>query len=903
VADVRTQVYPDGAARSPGVAATGTRSTTQIIPDKPTSAPASGLWETVDVSDSRVYLASVSAAKINAAPRLVEVTQQSVSAIDQIIPVLYGYPHWLGLRLAGMVVDQYGQLLLLGALGYGELANIDGAYIDNVPAATVGTYYGTTTQTVDTQLKNAYAFRGVTFADTMRGFAYVRVTLPTSVAIQGAPNFVVKCGNKKIIDMRTGTWATGDQPSNPVLCLADYISSTVYGMGGQYNVASFSAAADFCDEGVGTGRRYRMALALTTQQKVDDWLNQITAYTGCILWRRAGVYYLTPLRARPVTLTLGKRDIVQGSLDMDLRSQRDLPTHVTVNYTDWTASPPSTRPTTQPANVPDDGRESTLQLPGIVSQEMASRIAGRRYNQIQYSQLAASWRAFDEAINYRPGDVLALSFPEYGLSGAKFAITSLVDQGFGRWSVNSESYSDAMFVDDPLPPPPSILDPGTLVPPSNVAPGLAGPVTMVEELIQFANGDFRPRLRIDWPDGTGAVSFYSIAIFDVTAGVYVETSNMPISEYISTAVDEQHVYRAYVAAVGPTGLVSAQIASADVLVLGKTAPPSDVANFVAIEAGGNVYCSWNAISDLDRDEYEIRRGTVGQAWSAMLPVSKLQATNTVLNSQPQGTVDYAIKAKDTTGHYSVTEARQTVVVTADQNLNVVGPNPFLGYTTTNCQVWTPYSTTVPVMVNTDLAGVWGDGASDPNDNTGTFNDVLKDVIIASPNAVAATMQTTPYDFGILINTRVSCTSPYTVLTGPAGGVVTTVETSTDNVTYTAIAINELRTIRYVRCRINIAAGTVIRSSQNWTVSLVAVLTTEQGSVSVGASGKATITLQSRYAAWVAIQVTPQGNTANVTATFDNVIVGTGVTNTFDVWYFKSNAPAAGTASWAFRGVR
>jgi hypothetical protein len=872
--------------------------TAQIIPDKPKVPTVGGNWITVDVSST------IPASKVNVAPRMVEVTQQSVSAIDQIIPVLYGYPIWLGLRMAGMVVDQYGQLLLLGALGYGELMQIDEVYIDNTGATNFAKYLGTTTQNVDAPLKAAYAFRGKTFNDTMRGYAYVRVTLPTTVSISGAPNFVVKTAGRKIIDMRTGTFATGDKYSNPVLCLADYISSTVYGMGGQYDVASFSAAADFNDEVVGTTARYRMALALTTQQKVEDWLNQIAAYTGCMLWRRAGVYYLTPLRARAVSLNLSKRDIVKDSFDLSLRSQRELPTHVTVSYTDWTAYPPSTRPTTQPANALDDGRESGVNLPGIFWQEMASRVAGRRLNQILYSQLAASWRAFDEAINYRPGDVVAMEFPEYGLHGAKLSIVNMVDQGFGRWQVTAESYNDAMFTDNPLPPPGEIIAPGDLVPPSNVAPDLAGPVTMAEELIQFANGDFRPRLRIDWPDATGApVAFYSIAIFDATLGVYIETSNMPISEYISTAVDEQHVYRAIVAAVGTSGLVSPQVTSADLLVLGKTAPPSDVANFVCIEAGGNVYVSWSAIPDLDRDEYEIRRGTVGQAWSAMVPVSKLQATNTVLNSQPVGTVDYAIKAKDTTGHYSATEARQTVQVTADQNLNVVGPNPFLGYTTTQCQVWTPFGGGTPIMVNTDLAGLWADGATDPNNNTGTFNDVLKDVIIASPNAVAATMQTTPYDFGVPISTRVTCTAPYTLLNGPAGGVVMTVETSLDNVTYTAIGASEVKSVRYVRCRLNIAAGTVIRSLQNWTVSLVAVLITEQGSVSVGATGKATITLENRYSAWVAIQVTPQGNVANVTATFDNVIVGTGVTNTFDVWYFKANAPAAGTASWAFRGIR
>jgi len=289
-------------------------------------------------------------------------------------------------------------------------------------------------------------------------------------------------------------------------------------------------------------------------------------------------------------------------------------------------------------------------------------------------------------------------------------------------------------------------------------------------------------------------------------------------------------------------------------------------------------------------------------WASMVLVSKLHATNTVLNSQPMGTVDYAIKARDTSGNYSAIEARQTVTVTQDQNLNITGPNPFIGYTTSNC-VLLPTPGGV-VMMNTNLAGMWGDGADNPDDTVGTFDDNLKDIVIARPADAPAWMQSNPYDFTVPINTRVSCSAVWWNWGGPSSGVTMTVETSLDNVTYTPITEIELRTVRYVRCRLDIAAGTCIQSVQNWTVSLVSILVTEQGNVTTDASGKATVNLSSKYSTWVAIQTTPLGNVAGVTSTFDNVRVGTGVTpNAFDVWIFKANAPAAGTASWSFRGVR
>ena len=872
----------------------------QIIPDNNwfTSQP--------PAPDIGSHPGTPGAAAINKAAKPVEVTLQSISAQDQIIPVLYGYPLYLGVRFAGVVSSN--NLNLLGILGYGQLSQISEIYIDDNVLGTPpaqGRYYGTAGQTVDTVLQAAYAARGVTFNDAMPGIAYVRISLPKSLDLQSFPNVVVKCGGKIVQDMRTGAAAVGAALNNPVLCLADFLTSTVYGCGGTYDVASFSAAANFCDETTPDGPRYAIALALTTAALVSDQLNQLVAYTGCVLYRKGGIYYLTPMRKRAAVRTLGKADFIQGSFEMTLRAQRDLPTRVTSQYTDWTTLPPSTRPASQDnATSGNEERESKIALPGFISYAMASRYAGRRLNAIWYGQLTAAWRAFDEALTYNPGDVVTINFYELGLNAVLMNVTGITDQGFGRYAVTAESYNDAAFVDKALPQPP-LVDSGELVPDEDLPPIFPGPVTIAEELIQYASGDFRPRLDIAWTGvvDTADLSFYSVQIFDVTAGKVVESGNTSLTTYVSAIVIEGHTYRADVVAVGTNGLTSNVVSSPQLFVLGKTAPPSNVQNFVAIEAGGNVYCSWSPITDADRDEYEIRRGGVGAAWAAMVVVTDLHATNTVLNSQPVGTSDFAIKAKDTSGNYSVLETRQTVSVTQDQNLNITGPNPLTGYTTNNVSVWVAPAGTIPVMVSTNLAGLWGDGADNPDNTVGTFADSLKDVVIAVPANAAGWIQTAAYDFTITVNTRVSVASPYTLLYGPAAGVTQLVETSTDNVNWTAVTPSQVLNVRYVRARLNIAAGSSIRSLQNWTVSLVATTSTEQGTANVTASGKFTVALANKYSAWVAIQVTPQGSANNILATYDNIVVGPSVANTFDIFLFKSNAPAAGAVSWSFRGTR
>ena len=850
---------------------------------------------------------ATSASAISKAAKPVEVTLQSVSAQDQIIPVLYGYPLYLGVRFAGIVASN--NLNFIGVLGYGQLSQINEIYIDdNVLGSTPtqGRYYGTPSQAVDSVLQAAYASHGVTYADAMPGIAYVRISIPKSADLQSFPNVVVKCGGKQVLDMRTNATANAAGQNNPVLCLADFISNSVYGIGGVYDVATFSAAANFCDETTPDGPRYTLALALTTAQTVADQLAQLVAYTGCILYRKGGIYYLAPMRARASARTIGETDIIQGSFEMTLRAQRDLPTRVTAQYTDWTTLPPSTRPASQDnATSGNEERESKIALPGFTSYAMASRYAGRRLNQTWYGQLTAAWRAFDEALTYNPGDVVTVNFYSLGLNAVPMNVTAITDQGFGRYTINAESYNDAAFSDNALPQPP-LVDSGELVPDDDTAPVFAGPVTIAEELIMYASGDFRPRLDVAWSavaDPT-ALAFYSVQIVDVTTGQIVENSNTSLTGYISGIVVELHTYRADVVAVGTNGLTSAVVSSPQLLVLGKTAPPQNVQNFSAIEAGGNVYCAWSPVTDPDRDEYEVRRGGVGAAWAAMVVVTKLHATNTVLNSQPVGTSDFAIKAKDTSGNYSVTEARQTVSVTQDQNLNITGPNPFIGYTVNNVSVWAAPPGSIPVMVSTNLAGLWGDGADNPDNTVGTFNDSLVNVVVAVPANAAGWIQTNPYDFALIVNTAVAVSTPFDILYGPAAGVTALTEVSTDNVNWTAVTQGQVVNARYVRTRLNIAAGTSIRSLQNWTVSLIASTVTEQGTANVSASGHATIALTNQYAAWVAIQVTPQGSVANVLATFDNVVIGKSVSpNTFDIFLFKSSVPAAGVVSWAFRGVR
>ena len=110
---------------------------------------------------------------------------------------------------------------------------------------------------------------------------------------------------------------------------------------------------------------------------------------------------------------------------------------------------------------------------------------------------------------------------------------------------------------------------------------------------------------------------------------------------------------------------SATYASASITALGKTAPPSNVANFTSsIDPSIGVLLTWDNISDLDLSSYEIRVGSTSSTWADATFVTRVAATSYKLGLIEQSTKKYHIKAIDTSNIYSTTAATTTVTITA-----------------------------------------------------------------------------------------------------------------------------------------------------------------------------------------------------------------------------------------------
>ncbi len=100
------------------------------------------------------------------------------------------------------------------------------------------------------------------------------------------------------------------------------------------------------------------------------------------------------------------------------------------------------------------------------------------------------------------------------------------------------------------------------------------------------------------------------------------------------------------------------------IVTGKSNPPNDVTGFAITVRKFQLELTWNANSDLDLSEYEIRSGSA--TWGAATLITRTDALSHVIDVDQTvtGTNEFLIKALDESGNYSTTAANVTLTVTA-----------------------------------------------------------------------------------------------------------------------------------------------------------------------------------------------------------------------------------------------
>jgi hypothetical protein len=155
------------------------------------------------------------------------------------------------------------------------------------------------------------------------------------------------------------------------------------------------------------------------------------------------------------------------------------------------------------------------------------------------------------------------------------------------------------------------------------------------------------------------------------------------------------LYEFVIASLASNGVASADALTGSISAVGKSAPPSNVTNFASsVDPLIGATLSWTAITDIDFSTYEIRRGSQSDTWETSTLVTQVNATTYKLGFLDPGSFTYRIKAIDTIGIYSTSDA-STVVSTSLPN-PVTSLTATASYSNLNLQWNAPIITTFAI---------------------------------------------------------------------------------------------------------------------------------------------------------------------------------------------------------------
>lgn len=204
----------------------------------------------------------------------------------------------------------------------------------------------------------------------------------------------------------------------------------------------------------------------------------------------------------------------------------------------------------------------------------------------------------------------------------------------------------------PIPPLTTLPDPWDVESPSNlqfVEYLYAGNVASI----------IKTRLDISWQYPLSGVLRYEVDRLTPGASEWSrvgETATETISDY--DAVTGLNYYR--VRAINSLGVDSEWVTDA-VTIIGKTAPPANVASATATVGLQGVSLAWPPVADVDLEAYLVR---LGATWSGGVQVAKTPDTTALLGFLPVGTTTIKVKALDTSKNESKVEATTTATVQA-----------------------------------------------------------------------------------------------------------------------------------------------------------------------------------------------------------------------------------------------
>lgn len=402
---------------------------------------------------------------------------------DWPVPVIYGPAKVGGGIVYGPVVKTRsdGSALVSWWLCWGEINSVSNILVDAQPLSkyglTLGTdynvYLGTNSQGVDPIGLAAEPSRwsGKTFASidgtTGKNIAYIVARFPRPGPGQQAPNlqeFTCEIQGRLVLDPRNGVDANGIPntarvySTNPVLCLADYMTSPWYGAAvplAQMDwTGTITDSANACDFDITGGGVKRFTIGgMITKRSISDNVDFIR---GCAQILKPvynnGLYQIiVDLPQSPLSISLSDTPGVCNILsatDLNIRGSNEVFDRVFVSYTDVANGYKDNKvPSSASATTTDPNYvEKTFDMPLIPSGDQASRIANYIQKKSVLCDRSGTLRVNAIGTRILPGSMLPVTYKPWGWTAQNALVLNVKPMG-SAWDLTVEQYDANVFSD------------------------------------------------------------------------------------------------------------------------------------------------------------------------------------------------------------------------------------------------------------------------------------------------------------------------------------------------------------------------------------------------------------------------------------------------------------------------
>lgn len=309
----------------------------------------------------------------------------------------------------------------------------------------------------------------------------------------------------------------------------------------------------------------------------------------------------------------------------------------------------------------------------ITESEIARRRAKYKFNRCQYADYACELSGFSDSSDLEVYDLVTVTHQLPGWTAKKFIVVNKSEDASGQMKFTLEAYYESIYND-------SIVgsQPGYESDLPN--PFVAAPVTgtaLVEGGFIAGDGSYIPYVTLTftipnnpfWFRGqiwvsTDGVNYYFVGNDTSGLGFRIDPTKAAFAQGDTIYVK--------VLSENKTGVVQvlADVTAVSEYIDGKTALPSDVTGFTAVQIGDIVIFSMNRPSmgtDADFSHFELREGST---WDNSSFIATYTQTKYPLSDFIPGAKTYLIKAVDTSGNKSLNAVSLniTLVELSTQNI-------------------------------------------------------------------------------------------------------------------------------------------------------------------------------------------------------------------------------------------